>query len=307
MSFLEKWFGFDRDELYDRGMRSFDQGQYEEAIVALQAVTDRTHDPATKRLSKFYTAESYTHLGLRALEQENFDAASTMLKHAVEIHPNFPDLHFNLALAYRGCGRLDLHKIELAEAVAINPRYARAVLFQGIVAYEEGDHETGLELIHHAVSLDANLGGDRYKFGLKCHQDGEYDRAASNFLAMENREARDANAIAKCGDKFSREGLWTEAVQEYEKALDLQPRYADIRCKYGQALLQLNELDAAANQFRMALNINSRYVDALAYLGVTLRRQGDWQGAQSAFKEAVNLNPNHPIASYELDRPAQTA
>src|SRR5437870_4740071 len=97
MSLLGKMLGFGRNAHYDKGIRLFDQGLYEEAIheldLARQARGARS-DSLTERLSSFYSAESYAHLGHAALKQEQWSKAETCFAHALTIHPHYADLHF---------------------------------------------------------------------------------------------------------------------------------------------------------------------------------------------------------------------
>src|SRR5437660_972439 len=102
MSILGKMLGFGRNEHYDRAIRLFDQGLYEEAIEAfgLSRATGRK-DPLTDRLALFYTAEAHANLGQAALKRASWERAETQFREALKIHPHYADLHFNLAQALR--------------------------------------------------------------------------------------------------------------------------------------------------------------------------------------------------------------
>src|SRR5690242_14298138 len=129
MSMLGKMLGFGRNEHYDKGIRLFDQGLYEEAVaelvLACRANGGRP-DEMTERLCRFYTAEAYAHLGHAALKNRQWERAQECFREALERHPHYADLHFHLALAYRATGVLDAALASLEEALAINPRFAKA-------------------------------------------------------------------------------------------------------------------------------------------------------------------------------------
>src|SRR5690349_3082614 len=101
MSLLGKMLGFGRNNHYDKGIRLFDQGLYEEAIgefaLSIQAGKGKP-DPLTDRLASFYTAESYAHLGHAAMKHGLWEKAEDCFRSALAIHPNYADLHFHLAL-----------------------------------------------------------------------------------------------------------------------------------------------------------------------------------------------------------------
>ena len=75
MSMLGRMFGFGRNEDYDRGLRYFDQGLYEQAIEELEKVVaeESRSDPLSRRLATFYVAESYSNLGSLALQKQAYD------------------------------------------------------------------------------------------------------------------------------------------------------------------------------------------------------------------------------------------
>lgn len=302
MALVGKWFGFGKDEAYDRAIKAYDQGEYADAIDGFEACLAAGADPAMVRLARFYIAESHAHLGQTALAREQFGPAQEHLLAAIEIHPNYPDLRLQLALTYQGLGD-SVKQIEAIEtALRLNPNYALAILHQGVLWCEDGKVEEGLKRVAQAVGRDPNLRGDRYESALQAFRNGDLERGIANLRAMAVQVSDDANAHAKIADGFARSGHWQEALQEYEVALRIAPRYADIRCRFGQALLHTDAVHAAAEAFRTALEVNPKYADAHAYLGIALRRLGDEGGAQAAFRAALEFNPHHAIAAEEVSR-----
>ncbi len=302
MAFVGKWFGFGRDEHYDLAIRAYDRGLFEEAIEEFARCIENSADPATLRLAKFYTAESYSFLGQAAIRSEDFDHAIRFFKSALTLHPTYPDLYFSLAQAYRGFGDRPLQTEALTKALELNETYARAILFQGIIFIEDGEVQRGLSRIKEAVRIESALDGERYRFALASVKQGDIERAVANFETMFSDGSEDASTHAQLAESFARQGLWQEAASEYVRALDLAPEYADIRCSYGQTLLELDQVDYAADQFEAAIRINSNYADAHAYLGIALRRQGKQGEAKNAFRDALEADPHHVIASQEFER-----
>jgi tetratricopeptide (TPR) repeat protein len=301
MTFVKKWFGFGRDEAYDRGMRAYERGIYEEAIPEFARATE-VRDPATARLARFYLAESWASVGAKALGVENYAAAEQAYAEALLLHPNYADLHFQRAVALRGLGRVEEEIASLDRALEINPRYAAAIHRRALAAYATGDRDRAVLEIRRAVEIEPSLGGARFDQGLRSHAEGDHDRALANFEGMVASDARDANAHARLADVFARKRLWTEATEEYANALAIAPRYADVRCRYGLALMELGELDQALEQVRFALEINPNYADAHASTGIVYRRMGREADAREAFRRALEIDPHHMIAFTELER-----
>ncbi|MCX6378430.1 MAG: tetratricopeptide repeat protein [Armatimonadetes bacterium] len=141
MSLLSKVWSLGRNEQYDRALRLFDQGRYEDAIIAFEQVnpaTQNRRDAFTERLSLFYIAESYAQVGQSAITGQQWARAEDCYRRALAIHPHYADLNFNLAVALRAQGKPQEAIDTLVTAIAINPHYAKAFLFQGVTLYEIG-------------------------------------------------------------------------------------------------------------------------------------------------------------------------
>jgi tetratricopeptide (TPR) repeat protein len=303
MSFVGKWFGFGKDERYDRGLRAYENQQYEDAIEHLSACLDGESDPATRHMARGHLAASYASLGKQAVDAKDFETAVARYEKAIEIEPQYADLRLALAIAYRGAGLITAEAEQLACALEINPEYPTAVLQQGILLYQHGRLQDGLDRLAEAVNLEKRLDTVHYRKGLDRHRLGDKVGALEHFKKISIEDPDDANAIAGCADHLVKQGKLKEAEEIYRKALAIAPRYADVRCRHGQVLLELNEIDKAIAEFREAVEINSRYAEAHALLGVGLRRVGESNAAEAAFHQAIEIDPRNVIALRELDRP----
>ena len=167
MSILGKMLGFGRNENYDKAIRLFDQGLYEEAVACFElSRASGRKDPLTDRLSLFYTAEAYANLGQAALKRASWERAETQFAKALEIHPHYADLHFGLATALRRQLRYEDALRSLEEAITINPRFAKAFLHKGITLYASGRHEEAIEALCQAQQLEQGFGTEAFFKGI---------------------------------------------------------------------------------------------------------------------------------------------
>jgi tetratricopeptide (TPR) repeat protein len=98
------------------------------------------------------------------------------------------------------------------------------------------------------------------------------------------------------GDIHLRQGRYAEAIDAYEKAIELDPRYAKAWNNKGLALDSLNKLDESVQAFEKAVEINPRYVEAWYNKGTVLDDQGKYDEAIKAYNKAVELKPNYVAA-----------
>ena len=299
MSLLGKMLGFGRNEHYDRGIRLFDQGSYEEAIaefVQAQASRGGRKDQMTERLASFYTAESYAHLGHTAMKHGLWERADECFRHALEVHPHYADLHFHLALALRALKRMEPALQEIGEALAINPRFAKAHFYQGLLHYEMGAREAGLESLCTALELEPGFRTETFARGMSYHNSDDFLAALQAFEQVSYTDVDDILFHFRLGDDMYRRGMYSEAITEYQKALTLNPNYADIRNHLGIAYSASGLFAEAVAEFEAALSVNPRFVDALLNLAITLRDNGRTDAARARFREVLVIEPDNAIA-----------
>jgi tetratricopeptide (TPR) repeat protein len=307
MSLLGKMLGFGRNAHYDKGIRLFDQGLYEEAVaefdLARQAKGGRV-DSLTERLSAFYTAESYAHLGHTALKQEQWSRAETCFARALAVHPHYADLHFYYALAIRAGGRYAEARDAMQKALEINPRFAKARFYAGLIAYELGEREDGLTALNSAIELEPGFRTETFACALGHHASENFDAALQAFEQVSLTEVDDILFHYKLADDMYRRGMYAEAIGEYQKALELNPNYADIRNHLGITYSAHGKPAEAIEEFRSALRINPRFVDAMVNLALCLRDTGEIDEASTLFERVLELEPDNVIARANGDNEA---
>lgn len=102
------------------------------------------------------------------------------------------------------------------------------------------------------------------------------------------------------GDKFIHEKKYSEALDKYKEAMELNPAKPVPHYKIGVAYFFLKDLDQAVAQFKEAIKINPDYVKAMNNLGQVLELQGKKEEALALYKKAVEKKPKYLKARYNL-------
>ncbi len=300
MAFLGKWFGFDREEVYEQGLRAYDRGDWEGAIERFETCLDHAGDDKMIRLAQFYLSDSYAELGVTFIRAGDNISAVRNLSTAIEMSPHYPDRYVALAQAYRGLGINEARTRAIDRALEINPRYLEAIRERGLLAYEEGRYsDAQVDLGQWAASDPVRRNGP-YRRALARHAKGDVDGALALLLELSSDEGDEGAIHAKIAQNYMRERMYEDAALEFEKSVNLSPRYADVHCKYGQVLIELGRAVEAEQQIRYALQVNPRYVEAHAMLGVALSHLEQTDHADAAFRRALDLDPDNEIAQRYL-------
>ncbi len=109
-------------------------------------------------------------------------------------------------------------------------------------------------------------------------------------------------ALNNLGVALAREGKLDEARQPLEQALRLEPAYADALNNLGGILAKQMKVEQAILCYDRALQIKPDYPEAHCNLGVALAQQGKLDEARQHFEQALQLNPDYADAHYDLGK-----
>src|SRR2546422_3095095 len=91
-----------------------------------------------------------------------------------------------------------------------------------------------------------------------------------------------------------------EAIEHYQRALQMRPDYADAYFNLGNALFQQGKLAEASDHYRQALAIKRDHARAHNNWGVVLARQGKLAEAGDHFQAALHIGPDNADAHTNL-------
>ncbi|HET8549331.1 MAG TPA: tetratricopeptide repeat protein [Bryobacteraceae bacterium] len=209
-----------------------------------------------------------------------YDEASKAFEAAVKADPKNPSLHVRW-------GRLFLERFNKAEAVQefqtareLKADYPPALLGQALVAAESFDSQA-VELAEKALAGDSKLTEARQLLARLALEHSDYERAAAEAAKIQytavpfiidrlhDREPKqvpaEAEGYALAGSIFVLNRRYEEAIQFYQKALELDPKLDRARAELGVQLMRLGRDDQARkeleqaylNGFRNAMTVNS--------------------------------------------------
>jgi type IV pilus assembly protein PilF len=134
-----------------------------------------------------------------------------------------------------------------------------------------------------------------YNLGVQAQQSGNVQEALSEFqhaveLDPDNADAQNALGIL-LHLSFRRHG---EAVEHYQKALEVRPNFSEARTNLANVYLDQGQYDAAIKLYEQVLNdmLYPTPFIAQGNLGWAWYKKGDTRKALENIKAAVTLNPN---------------
>jgi tetratricopeptide (TPR) repeat protein len=272
MAMYGRMFSIGRNESYDRGLRLFDQGLYEAAIPELEKVVDISDQDNTilVRLANFYLAECWSFLGSYALGQRLFERSTACFHEALARNPGYADLHCKLATVYYLDNNFTEADKELDVALAINPKYGKALVQSCLCKYQLGQPDAAIAAVTKAVESNPPLDHQKFEEGLAVHNAGDYNTALSIFSGLIVSDIDEVAYHARLGADFFKRGMLDEASAEFESAIRINSTYADLHNSLGVTYHSAGKYAFAAAEFRKALTINPNYDEAGINLDLSL-------------------------------------
>jgi tetratricopeptide (TPR) repeat protein len=198
-------------------------------------------------------------------------------------------------------------------------------------------NESAVDLLSRAIESDANFVVAQYTLGAVHQALGNRWKAAAQFRASTQLDPSYPEPYKALGDLFlaAPRRLFDQAVEAYQKAIELRPFYADAHVGLGDARAAKGDVDAAISSYQKALTFNAvnprvhmslgkiyymekglyyesvqaykraieldgQSVDARMGLGEVYEDKGLWAEAADEYRKVIELDNKHTGAMYNL-------
>jgi len=154
-------------------------------------------------------------------------------------------------------------------------------------------NESAVDLLSRAIEADANFVVAQYTLGAVHQTLGNRWKAAAQFRASTQLDPTYPEPYKALGDLFlaAPRRLFDQAVEAYQKAIDLRPFYADAHVGLGDARAAKGDVDAAITAYQKALTYNTVNPRVHMSLGkIYYSEKGLYYESVQAYKRAIDLD-----------------
>lgn len=124
--------------------------------------------------------------------------------------------------------------------------------------------------------------------------------ASDNIEYLKSLPESSAVVHLNIGDLYLKQGNRSEAIREYQRAIELKPRYPEAFNNLGLAYQRSGDSLRAEQSFKDAIAIDSRFAKAYSNLGTLYLRQGRNKEGLTWLQQAVRNDSNDAIACSNL-------
>lgn len=248
----------------------------------------------------------WTYLCAIALLDLNSPEAGEWFKQSQRIRPQYEPAYLRHAEALFNIGDMENSEKYYQEALKINPKSSHAYLGLGKMAYASGAYQQSLEYLQGAVKNDPRHGevhrylGEVYR-RLEDLQKAEEEAMLAQQLPQEKplndpvyesllNEGVSVAYYQDRGRTLMGKGLYPQAAQEFQTALDLRPDALQHN-NMGIVLEKMGNFEEAIFHYEKAAVLDSMNWNTFQNLGTAYFRVGKDQEALTALNRALEINP----------------
>jgi Tfp pilus assembly protein PilF len=202
------------------------------------------------------TAMYWNNLGCTYFKSGKYEEAIKSFKQAIEIDPDFAEVHYNLGLAY----------------------------------FESGKYEEAIDAYKHAIRIDPDAADAHYNLGTDYGKSGMYKEAIESFKQAVRIDPDYASAHHNLGVAYRKTGRNEEEVESYKQAIRIDPDLAIAHYNLGVAYGNLGKYKKAKESFKQAIRIDPDYKSAHYNLGITYLQINDRGSAIEQYKILKKLD-----------------
>lgn len=222
------------------------------------------------------TAAAQYGLGQSALSKRSYPDAASYLEKALSLAPESNRLHYALAMAYRGLGKLDQAQSHLALSGTVGVRVADP-LVDGLQDLIKGAR---LHLIRGRTALEAR----------------RFSEAVAAFRQAVAAQPDSIPAHFNLGAALSQTGDLPGAVAQFEEVLRLDPNHPDAHYNLGLLLVHSNQGEQAIKHLQIAVADNPSDQNARFLLGQELLKVRRFDEAEKELSRVAQADPNNEDA-----------
>jgi tetratricopeptide (TPR) repeat protein len=132
---------------------------------------------------------------------------------------------------------------------------------------------------------------------------GDLDRAIFHYnQALSEGSAEDMAIYGNLGMALEHKGLFDEAIERYERALEIDSTFVVARLGLAASYSQKQDYDQAIKEYQQLIRENKDTVRARVYfnLGVAQYQKGLYQDALGSYEKALDMEPDFAAAYYGM-------
>ncbi len=242
----------------------------------------------------------YGNLGVLCGKRGNKTEMIDLLKNALQIQPDYPEAHYNLANALQEQGDFNAAIAAYQKAIRLRPTFSVAHYNLGLSLQKKGDFKQSIISYQKAIKLQPKYPEAFLNLGISQKKNNDLTSAIASYQEAIKLNPHCLEAYFNLGNALQAKGEFNAAIVSYHQLIRLKSNHHQGLVNLGNALHETGRLTDAIATYRNALKVKPNFSETYFNLGNSLHEQGDIKGAISSFQQAIKLNPDYLDAHNNL-------
>ncbi len=187
--------------------------------------------------------ETYRRQAQLLLTQRRHADAELVLREALRLRPDCPDLVNKLGSTLWEQGRPDQSEPFFRRAIELKPDDWVIRNNLGLALWDQGRAVEAADCYRQVLSLNPAANEARMNLGVVLSDLGRFEEALEHLREAVRVNPHSPDTVQNLGMTLGRMGNWHEALQHYNRALELKPDYAEVHRNRAYAWLYLGDFE----------------------------------------------------------------
>jgi len=253
------------------------------------------------RAAKYYLTQTFVNSAQRHEKNGKLEAAAEDLVRAIEVSPDYADIRYHHGRVLESLGRTEEAIEQYRRAVSCNANYLDTRVALAFCLLRAGRLEEAAEAFGQARELRIRRITEPMEEGLLHLREGRTSEAGELLHVAFLTSASKFEEHYKSALEFLKVEEYEEALEELDRALELNPRFADLHNYRGVALCEQGRDKDGIASFRRSVALNKDYLVPQLNLAFALLRTGQYKDAEEELEAVLEKDPTQHAASAKLE------
>jgi superkiller protein 3 len=255
------------------------------------------------------------------MNKEQYEQAIEYWQKALQIDPNTPGMHYNIALALMGQNKQGQAIEELKKDIQISPGSSSSYFLLGQLYLQQKEYEKAGNNYEKAIDVEPSFTNAYYGLFTLSIRLKQQDKAKTYMAVFKKLKAEDmkvlkdrnksvvdlmdmqkgaAETYLLAGQTYQTGGNFQKAEELYNKAVTLNPENIQCLGKLASLYIAGNRIDDAISLYRRISEIDPNDPICHLNIGMLSMRLKQLGNAEKAFRKAIEVAPKSSGGYREL-------
>jgi tetratricopeptide (TPR) repeat protein len=259
--------------------------------------------------------------GRAALQRGDYGKSAAWFEKALAADGNVSSIHYPLALAYRGLGRLQESAEQLRLKGDITPTVDDPLMEElwtdleseyalehlGIRALNRRQFAAAASLFRRAIALAPDDPSLRHRLGLSLALQGDANGAMAQFVEVTRRWPSFPSSHYTLGVLLASQHRYEDAIVQFAAAVQASPNYAEASLQWAESLRKNGHPQEALAHYERVMALDSRLAAAPLGYAIALGALGKDAEAFARLDAATKKYADQPMLAHEMVRMLATS